>query len=448
MKKYLYILPFIFLCVNSYAQQVNTLFFQENVAQAQQLNPARSIDSKWVVSIPITNISLSATNEFSLSDIYYEKNGQGYIDQNALSNILSPKNNVQLSSLSSEIIGLYHQTDNFGFRVSLNYGLFQKTVYNDNLFKLLTKGPAAPGVLGETQYVSAIMDVMGYVSLNLGTNFKVNEKLSLGATIKLLSGKQQLKAKAEASFVQKDNTSFDTEVDGRFTLSGNGLGKFIDTDNNFSVNEDDMVESTTSFSNYGAAIDLGAIYQINDQWKVEASVLNLGAIKWSADDQVNYDSDLGNYNFDGLNIQDVLLGNSIESPYPTFDTLSFKEYEGKSTEMTVLPWSFNIGTSYNLTKNTTLGALYSQTNYEELILPSFTLHAQQKLGKVFGIGLSYTADKQSLAHLGGMVSVGFPGFQMYFITDNLITGAFDVEGTKTANMRFGANLNFGSSKKY
>ncbi|ANQ52320.1 hypothetical protein MY04_4985 [Flammeovirga sp. MY04] len=447
MKKYL-IIAFLFLGYSSFAQQVNTLFFQNDVAQSQQINPARKMDSKWVVSIPVTNIGMVAYNEFSFSDIYYEQNGQGYINQNALNNLLKPNNNTQLSGLSSEILGIYHQTDNFGFRVSVNYGLWQRVVYTDNMFDFLLRGPAAPGVLGQKQEISALIDGIGYVSVNLGSNFKVTDKLTLGVTLKFLSGTHQLKAQAEGSFMQKDNTSYDTEVDGRLTFSGYGLGEYIDEENNFSVNEMDAVESLAEVKNYGFAVDLGATYELTDKWTIESSLISLGAIRWDDRDQIKYDSDLAAINFKGINLDDIMKGNEVTSPIPSLDTLQFNNFEGEEkTDVTVMPWTFNLGTSFKFTKSTTFGALYSQTVFDKTVFPSFTLHAQQKLGRSFGIGLSYSADKQSLTNFGGMVSVGFPGFQMYFITDNLLSAAVNWEKSATANLRFGMNLKFGRSKK-
>ncbi|AZQ61349.1 hypothetical protein EI427_03655 [Flammeovirga pectinis] len=427
---------------SSFAQQVNTLYFMNSVPQAIQYNPAKKSEYKWSVSFPVTNISANVYNQFNLDDVTYQENNKTYLDIDGFLNKLD-KTNEQYSSVSSELFGIYFQKDRFGVNLTANVSSYEHLTYSKDLFKTVLKGPAQEGTLGNTQDFNSIANIYAFYDISLGGNYKVNDKFVIGARMKLMFGTYNIKAKINGSLLQGDGANMPIDISGNVDIEANGLGDIVDADGQIDIDDEEPLNSLSEFSNVGFAVDLGAVYQYDEKLTFEASVRNLGAIFWQDDRKYNYNASLADLSYSGMNPTDILNGETDDS-FPTFsDSLVFKPTDGTDSKNTTLPTTVNLAATYEVWQHSTAGALFSQTFYEGEYYPSLTLSIDKQFGKFFGLGLSYTMDKASYANVGALVSFGFPGFQMYVVSDNLITAGLQWDKAKTANLRFGVNLPFG-----
>ncbi|NME66912.1 DUF5723 family protein [Flammeovirga aprica] len=441
--KYIFFSLFALTCASQVsAQQVNTLYFMNSVPQSLKYNPAKQSEAKFTLAFPVSNISAHVYNQFNYNDISTTENGVTTLDVDAFLNKLDPES-TQLSSVSSEIFGVYYQKYKWGFNLSVNYQVLEHLTYSKALFQTLLKGPA--NSLGVQQNLASVADVYGFYDISMGGNYRINDKLTVGTTLKFLFGTHQLNAKINGNVLQEDNASLDFRLGGNVELRSRGLGEIVDEEGNFDVDleNDELTKSFSSLSNTGFAIDLGAVYQYSDKLTFEASVRNLGLIKWK-DNGSNYVAPLEEISYSGADMLELLNGN-VSDAFPSIsDSIQFDNTDTLSVESTsTLPVIVNLASTYEIWKHTTGGVLFSQMFYKGNYYPSLTLSVDKQFGKFFGLGLSYTADKTSLANLGALVSFGFPGFQLYVVSDNILTAGLNWDKAKTANVRFGLNLPFG-----
>ncbi|KXX72060.1 DUF5723 family protein [Flammeovirga sp. SJP92] len=430
------------------AQQVNTLYFMNSVAQSMKYNPAKQSEAKFTLAFPALNNSLHVYNQFNFNDVYMERNDSTILDVNGFLDKLDPEN-TQLSSVATEIIGAYYQKDKWGVNLSVNYQVIEHLTYSEGLFRPLLTGTGQDEYLGVKHDISTIADVYGFYDISLGGNYRINDKLVVGATLKFLFGTHQLNGQINGFVLQEDNAAMNLSFGGDIAMRSRGLGEIVDEEGNLDVDleNDEFTKSFSSLSNTGFAIDLGAVYQFNDELTFEASVRNLGAIKWK-DNSNNYVAPLDNISYSGVDIIELFNGN-VDDSFPSIsDSVIFENTDTLSVESTsTLPTIVNLATTYEVWKHTTAGVLFSQMFYKGDYYPSLTLSLDKQFGRFFGLGLSYTADKSSYANLGALVSFGFPGFQLYVVSDNILTAGFQWDQAKTANVRFGLNLPFGKVYK-
>lgn len=122
-----------------------------------------------------------------------------------------------------------------------------------------------------------------YVELGLGHSRQINDKLRVGAKLKFLLGV------ASADFLFKD-VKADLASNDKWIISGTATadvsmkGFTYESEtaeyNDPSKGEYEKINSANvdgaGIGGFGMAIDLGGVYKINDDWTVNAAVLDLG----------------------------------------------------------------------------------------------------------------------------------------------------------------------------
>ncbi|NLR90296.1 DUF5723 family protein [Flammeovirga agarivorans] len=447
LKKYI-LLTFSLMALAhwSSAQQINTLYFMNSVPQNTKLNPGKQSEAKWAVAFPVTNMGLNVFNGVSLNDVTYRSNDSTILDIDGLLDKLEDTNR-QMSMLNSEVFGLYFQKYKWGVNLRVNYTNIEHLTYSKGLFNTVLKGPASQEVLGNPQPLESVAKVFGFMDVAIGGNYRINDKLVVGMTAKVLFGSHNVNAKLNGQIYQDDEANLPLVLNGNIELASNGLGDIVDEEGSVTIDGDNIAEDIATFKNVGFAIDLGATYQFSDKLSFEASALNLGTIFWKDDTNYNYNASLDSINYDGMDPVSLINGNA-DNPFPSIgDSLNFVDVAGEAPGNTPLPTIVNLAATYEFWDRATAGALFSQMFYEGEYYPSFTLSADKQFGKFFGFGLSYTADKFNAFNLGGMISVGFPGLQVYVLSDNILSAAIQYDKARAANLRFGINLPFGDVEK-
>ncbi|WP_139262934.1 DUF5723 family protein [Flammeovirga pacifica] len=435
----------LFLSLMVMGQQVNTMYFMNSVPQSARLNPGKQSENKWAIAIPVSNMSLHSYTGISLSDVTYRSNDSTFLDIDGLLGQLDNDNN-ELTALSTQLFGLYYQKHKFGFNFRVNYTTIQHMTYTKGLLNTVLRGPASPEVFGQQQKLESVVDAVAFADVSLGGNYRINDKLVIGTSVKVLFGTHNVEAKINGNIYQEDEANLGLVVNGNVDVSSNGLGDIVDEEGNLDLQSDDLTKSFTSFDNIGFAFDFGATYQFSDKLTFEASAINLGAIYWKEENQNNYEAPLQDVSFDGMDPVSLINGET-DNVFPSLtDTISFNDLERTKPDNTVLPASFNLAATYEFWDRATAGALFSQTFYKGEYYPSVTVSVDKQFGKWFGLGVSYTGNKYKGFNLGGMISVGFPGFQLYVLSDNIITAAMDYSKVNGGNLRFGINLPFGKVK--
>lgn len=282
------------------AQTLNSAYFTEDYQFRHTMNPAFANERSYVSIPALGNINVKIQGNFGYEDIImpnpmYPSESEKrmttfmnpYIPVATALDGLSTGNNriigdvgVTLLSGGFKAWGGYNTVEvnsKTSFGVSLPYGLFEfaKNIGNNNYD------------IGDIN-----VNAQSYVELALGHSRQINDKLRLGAKLKLLFGVARadlLMKDMKAEFASEDKWIVSGEAQANVSMKGfaykqetadykeEGRGQYQ------RINDVDI--DGAGLGGFGMAVDLGGVYKINDDWTVSASLLDLGFISWSNDMQ-------------------------------------------------------------------------------------------------------------------------------------------------------------------
>lgn len=273
------------------AQDLNSAYFTDDFKFRHDMNPAYGNEQSYFSIPALGNINIRTMGNFGLESILYENKWGGkktttFMNPNistseALSNFSTGDNqllgNFRLTILSAgfKAFGGYNTIElnsktNLG--ASLPYGLFE----------------FAKNIGNKTYDIGNIsVNAQSYMELGLGHSRDINEKLRVGAKVKLLFGV------ARADF-KMENIKADLAADDKWTISGQAQAdvmmkgfKFESEQKEYESKPGTYREITdididgAGLGGFGLALDLGGVYKVNNDITVSAAVNDLGFISWS-----------------------------------------------------------------------------------------------------------------------------------------------------------------------
>jgi len=269
------------------AQQVNTLYFMENVPVRYTLNPAFQPVTPYFIGLPVIGFTQFGVgnNSFTFKDLVPNYAGQSF------NNL---KSNADVYHLYSQVkpTGVLHadfQTNilSFGFRHKQNYWSFSlserlngvATAPRDALRFLLYGTNLA--TTNSYNLSSMQTDLTAYAEAALGLSRKIDNQLTVGARLKLLSG-----------HVNVSNTnSYITLIarNQKWTYQELGTGNLsapadIQVSNDYDAVTISSLKHNADWlrpAGLGAGIDLGVDYQLNEHIRLSAALADLGFIRWT-----------------------------------------------------------------------------------------------------------------------------------------------------------------------
>lgn len=439
----------LFICIGgtTFAQKNYTFYALDNTAQSHYLNPAFKPSAKIYVSFPlIPTQSFGASNSgFNLSDLLTERaqDDSLQLDPDQALSKMKDKNFMTVES--------YNEIFAFGIRVKKNYFSFGITnrfnanlIYTKDFFQFAVEGNGK-SFLGERISLDDMgININSYMEYAFGFNREINDKLDVGARIKVLSGIGNVNTRKSQFGMHTDKTTFDLTLDGSAIINTSGVKPLYDSlaPDNYSP-----LENAYNFNNFGLAFDLGATYKLTDNIKLSASLLDLGFITWKTNN-ATFEIDDINYRFEGVNLNHF-LNDSTDAVFDQFvDTLEnvFSQEESDANYRTGLATRFYLGGTYKLTENIHLGAtLYNEfikSNYRAAAIVSGTI----KLKHWLSATLNYSQYARSFGSIGAGVSLRGGPVQFFVASDNIL-GFFSPDNSKNIHASFGINLLFGKPDK-
>lgn len=437
--KYLILALFIIGSV-AMAQEASLFYFMPNVPQAAYLNPAlHNTQNKVVVGIaPLNGFYGFINSELSYSDITSGNDPLKYFKSTGT---IDEHFNIPLL-----FVGLNFRRDHFYFSAS------EKQPFNFAAGGTLADFFTSGNIPGSD--MTADINISGYqygeYAFNYSRDF-LDTKLTVGVTAKILMGK--------SAFVSEDvNLGIYTAPDadylrfhgagklhvaGPFETSGDNLDNLeINGPDNFNISD-----YLTNTSNTGFAFDLGANYVINDKFRVAASLIDIGSIKWK-DQTSGFNLD-GEFTWEGADISDALKNTKKTDQLSNLGDSILNEFSLSSINeefKTRLNAKLFIGGTYTLNEKLSFGALNkTQFNANGHPFNTFMLSANGNFNNILSLTGSYAISKNSYANVGlGMaVKAGFAQFMIG--TGNLIS-LLALDKTKYTSIRFGMNFRFGHVK--
>ena len=472
---------FIFLVELSFAQNNQILYDFDQLPQTLLLNPGAEVDYDKHYGVPfLSNIFLQAG---STNDRITYNNIAADTDTNSevLRNIYaqnSGSDDYFLINQQLELISAGFQLKNPDYY--LNFGIIQKvdgfSTYPKDLANLYYNGndqnnDGSPEINDEFNFNQANFVGELFNVFHIGLSKKINNNLTVGARLKLLSGALSLNSTSNTGVYHLDNT-----ILGTYKHNFNNMNTSLNTSGILNYEGGNILGGFSEQlkgmffmnGNFGVGFDLGLTYHITDQIVVTASLLDL--------DYINYNNEVikyKNYKEDFIlddppDYFDPLEGN--ESDYWS-DTLD-EYYDAGQIPIDTLQTGYfithspkiNTSVKYQIInrkqeKNNSVfrGARYVTPIQKVLItevgLQTFvdfrpnkvvwavTPFISKEINKYLTAKFTYTYNKFSAKNIGLGISTHYKSFNLYVTADNLL----DLPKLKDSNyqsFQFGMNFMF------
>lgn len=432
------------------AQDFESAYFTDGFLYRYQMNPALGNEKSFFSMPGLGNLNIGMDGTLHLKDVFYNVNGK-------TTTFLNPAVNAQdfLKNIGDNS-RLY--TDNkigilaTGFKAFKGYNTISINVRAN-------AGLHAPHALfsmlkeGLTNKVYDISDVgvmaRGYVEVGLGHSHKINDRLRVGATLKVLVGAGDVDARFNNAHLTLGEDSWTALVNAEINSSVKGLSYKHD------INEDTNREYVNGFdfdspgvNGFGFAVDLGAEYRLLDDLYLSASVTDLGFIKWdnnlaastNGDQIVNTDK----YTF---NVDDNAT-NSFDNEFDKIkDDLSalyqLNDMGDIGSRTTMLGATMRIGAEYKLPVYRPLSfGLLNTTRFQgRYTWTDFRLSANIAPVKCFSAGANLSAGTFGMG-FGWIVNFHTTGFNLFVGMDHLMGKLAKqyVPLSSNASVSFGINF--------
>lgn len=269
------------------AQVPRTAYHQEGYVFGHELNPAFQPEESYY-SLPVLgNTSLSMQSSMGLGDLIYDRKDGGLttfmahetISKSALMDKVGSafknyiEGNLTLISLGRRVNATRYQT----LEVSLR-GRSALRV-DKSLFDLLKDVENRHYRISDTR-----LDGSVYAEISVGESRKLNDRWTVGAKAKLLVGLKHIDLDVEKVDVDLDQHKWIAE--GLVTMYASGFN-YKTEEKEYREESRGQYEAVKGLSNsgflprgVGMAVDLGATYQLEENWMFSAAVRDLGFMCW------------------------------------------------------------------------------------------------------------------------------------------------------------------------
>ena len=468
------LLAFLMVCpAFLLAQQVNTLYFMENLPSRNMYNPAFQPINDIYVSLPVIGyMQLSVgNNSVALKDLMYKKDDAFvtslYDEQTkfALYNKILPtflmNANLQVNLLT------------FGFRKNSSFWTFSINEKVDasvtipkDFFKIGLIGVDSVSSIGQRSYsisthsydLSGLkVNMTAYTEFGLGCAKDINDAWSVGAKVKFLYGNMNV-----------SNVNNQTRVLwGPHQITGNSVGA-INTSLPFPITFSptllpvtaDTAKMTNPMSylpptGLGAGLDLGVDFWATNDLSFSLAVIDLGFLSWNKANSVVYDA---TYSYDGVTQQGVDKG--VLSLLNTMNQTTFTDslLAGLKSNQTISNKSYttfttaklNAGVEYKMFGNNLSVGLLSRTYFGNInVSEEITASANYRPRDWFNASLSYSFFNGNFSNIGFGVGLQTWIFHWFLAADYIPTYLYKLgglpivpAGTGTFNLALGMNLVF------
>ena len=421
------------------AQRNFTLYQFQNTHQSLYLNPAFRPNIKVYTSAGAGLVSLGVNHTgFTLNDLLSPRS----IDDSLVFDVANAIN--KMGDLNRISFDLQNELFGFGIRVKNTHFMLTGVMKNQfdffyprDLFRFAFEGNGA-SLLGERANLDGLgFKFQGFIEYGAGFNTTIlDNKLAIGGKAKLLSGLYSAHTSRSELGIHTDETTFDITVDGAMTVNSSYLNPILDR------NYIDGFRNGFNFKNIGLGVDLGAQYQLSKRLDISASMIDLGFIKWNANNR-NFVSNELNFVFQGLDMNQFLV-DSLDYFDNFLDSLQGVLDASENTDAftTSLNTRFFLGSRFKISESISANALW----YNEFVLgryiPGFSVGATMQLKEWFTVSTNYVLYGRFAKNLGVGLNFRFGGFQFFTMTDNLI-GILNPAGAKNWHVNLGISASVG-----
>ena len=438
-----------------FAQYPTTQLLLNDVPQSKYYNAGFFPEYSGHFGFPgLSNISGTASSSgFAMKDLFVDKNTlnlEGLVDGLETKNFINTGFGIEVLT--------------FGFKVKKNYFSFNITPkvdvnfgYNKDLLGFIVNGNG--DYVGKSiSFDGTGFDISVYNEVGFGYTREVDEKLSIGGRLKLLTGGANVSGNFDGISLHTDKDDFTLTANSTFSINQYGA-HLMGGEKGDSLKEA-WGAPLVNPSNFGVGIDFGAAYKVSDKINVFASVVDLGYLSWKDYGETLY-NDGASFSFGGLPLDELLNSDTTTTTTTTttggeeeesfFDGLSdsisdvFSLERERKSYTTSLKSKIFAGVNYKINKYFDADGVLHGRFFGSKFYPAVMLGVGANLGSWFRLKLSYAATNGSYDNLGAAAVFNLGAFQIYGAMDNLY-GITQLDYAKNITGSFGINFVFRKDK--
>ena len=448
MKKIIFVLLSVLSLFSLHAQR-NITLSTLRTPFSYRVNPAIMPESKFFISL----IPLLGTQNFQVTNRIASINEALVPDPNRGDSLVINSSDDFFKGMGKKTyigVDMTNQIFAFGFKVKKNYFTFDvshrliaEVGLGSDLLKFLVQGNGGTLIGSRASFDGLGASLTSYIEYGLGYTREINEKLSVGGRVKLLSGLANLQGTDTKIGIATSAADYGLTIDGQANVQSSNTAIYADSSYSKTMDQMRLIKMAYDFSNLGMGVDFGGTYKLTDEVTLKASVIDLGFIKWTQG-VANYDLKPFSYRFTGINLNEIIKNDTNNKSTNIIDSLSsiFKTGKNTNSYTTGLPTRIYVGGDYNWNKYLSSGIMmyneFYNSNYRAGLIISSTLSVRH----YFGLTLNYGMYAGSNSNVG--VGLRFRGF--YILTDNLMS-VINYQSARAASVAFGLNLTIGNTNK-
>ena len=445
----------------SWSQDLKSSYFMEGSTYRHRMNPAFFNESGYI-NLPffvLGNMNIGLTSNIGVQDFIYPTANGG----------LTTFMNSSVSS--ADFLGRLNASNRIG--VDLNLDIISLGFYGMQGFNTIEIGLRSNTSLNLPYELFSFMKNMmtdaegttynirnlgvttnNYLQLSLGHSHYVwGDKLSVGAKLKFLVGIANASANIDNLNLTMSQDSWKVTAEGQGYASLRGFE--LTADDQSKITGANFRTDQIGVSGYGAAIDLGAYFDMSDFVEglaISASVTDLGFISWNNTVTAKMNN---SFEFDGLSTelnQNSSLNDELSQIGQQAKSL-LNVYAGESlpSRSTMLNAKMFIGAEYRLPMydKVKFGILSATTFHGPHTYSEGRLVAQYAPADWFEFNINYAYSTLG-SSLGWMINFHPKGFNFFIGSDHFYLGKLSPQGIPLAdlklNINFGFNITWGASK--
>lgn len=451
------------------AQNKQLVYGVEEIPQSLLLNPGSKVPQKMHFGIPLlSQFHLNAgASGVSVYDIFGDSN----VDINTrIRNKIFEMKNTDFFTATQQL-----DLINFGWRAE-NEIYFSGGIYQE--FDFILYFPRDLAILaweGNRDYLDYEFD-LGEVSTtgdfmtvyHFGANKQIKDNLTVGIRAKLYSSMFSYRSTNNSgTFVTRlgdgsINIYEHTVQNANVTVETSGYASLRELDGASQVTSEILGRAFFG-GNIGIGVDIGATYDINDNWTASVSVLDVGTVFHSKD--VETYQATGTYTLNGIELIFPPLSDG-ESTFPYYDDLE-DEIEREipidtlnNSYTQLRPLKVNSGITYKFGRAVGKGGecdcrnMGGGTDRNQSVgfqlYSIFRPKAPQMAGTLFyyrrftdylSAKATYTADSYSFSNVGLGVAADIGKLNFYIAADNLLRYG-NLAKAKSVSLQLGFNIKF------
>jgi len=425
-------------------------------------NPANFVPYNGYVGIPgISNISFSIYNTSFIYKKLVTTNKKGVPVKFTTTKFINSlaKANWFNTGLNLEVIGFGFRVKDYFFTFSYRVKYDESFRYSKDLFGFLLPGNLAQNSKGDyifTKDSPALLKIEPKLNIYheycLGFQGKILDDLYIGASTKFLFGIFNLNSKKLNAKVYTDPTDYTIYGQYDMDLKIASVLPYYKKDDDEKVQLDlesifnsgigvSKIINNCFTQNAGFAIDLGAVYRINQEIRVGASITDLGFICWRGSPLSIKPLDKTYYEFSGFNNDQ--FKDLIENFNINFDTIINNNFSLKSIKSytTMITSKIMVEGYFDLTPCNRFIMQVKGYILGKFFLPQLTVAYNGTFFESIDVVVSYSLMKRSFANLGIGLGFRMGPVHLYLGTDNVLA-PINIFNARQANATVGLLVDF------